>query len=531
MFKETGSSNGNLQAKQALHDQGLLHAGDTQPLRIFAGTGDISGLTLYSSKPVDITATQDVRDVALYIQNTSTRSLSVVSAGRDVIAYDANSPLLVTSRSNGNALYGNPQSGDIQISGPGTLEVLTGRNLDLGVGAGNSDGTGTGITSIGNSRNPYLDFAGANIIAAAGIGEASSLSSSRVDFPAFIAKYVKAGDGSAHLQELGYTQNEFDALASEMQDQIALRVFYLVLRDAGRDHNNPDKPGYKNYTSGTEAIASLFPGNLWNGSINTESRDIRTKNGGDINLLTPGGGLTLATTTIGNPQAPPGIITEAGGEISVFTHTNVSLGISRIFTLRGGNEIIWSSVGNIAAGSSSKTVQSASPTRVLIDPQSANVITDLAGLATGGGIGVLASVAGMKPGNVDLIAPVGTIDAGDAGIRVSGNLNISAAVVSNSGNIAAGGTSSGTAPSAPSGPSVGSISAASTTAGASTASVDNASRQESANRPAPAEEPLSFINVEVIGYGGGDGGGDGGENSDSKEDKQEDDNSSTSNSQ
>ena len=531
LFKETGSSNGNLQAKQALHDQGLLHAGDTQPLRIFAGTGDISGLTLYSSKPVDITATQDIRDVALYIQNTSTRSLSVVSAGRDVIAYDANSPLLVTSRSNGNALYGNPQSGDIQISGPGTLEVLTGRNLDLGVGAGNSDGTGTGITSIGNSRNPYLDFAGANIIAAAGIGEASSLSSSRVDFPAFIAKYVKAGDGSAHLQELGYTQNEFDALASEMQDQIALRVFYLVLRDAGRDHNNPDKPGYKNYTSGTEAIASLFPGNLWNGSINTESRDIRTKNGGDINLLTPGGGLTLATTTIGNPQAPPGIITEAGGEISVFTHTNVSLGISRIFTLRGGNEIIWSSVGNIAAGSSSKTVQSASPTRVLIDPQSANVITDLAGLATGGGIGVLASVAGMKPGNVDLIAPVGTIDAGDAGIRVSGNLNISAAVVSNSGNIAAGGTSSGTAPSAPSGPSVGSISAASTTAGASTASVDNASRQESANRPAPAEEPLSFINVEVIGYGGGDGGGDGGENSDSKEDKQEDDNSSTSNSQ
>ncbi len=527
LFKETGSTNGNLQAKQALHDQGLLHAGDTQPLRIFAGTGDISGVTLYSAKPVDITAAQDIRDVALYIQNTSSSSLSVVSAGRDLIAYDANSPLLVTSRSNGNALYGNPQSGDIQISGPGTLEVLTGRNLDLGVGAGNSDGTGTGITSIGNSRNPYLDFVGANIIAAAGIGEASSLSSSRADFPAFIAEYVKAGDGSTHLQELGYTQNEFDALASEMQDQIALRVFYLVLRDAGRDHNNPEKPGYKNYTSGIEAIASLFPGNQWNGSINTESRDIRTKNGGDINLLTPGGGLTLATTTIGNPQAPPGIITEAGGEISVFTHTNVNLGISRIFTLRGGNEIIWSSVGNIAAGSSSKTVQSASPTRVLIDPQSANVITDLAGLATGGGIGVLASVAGMKPGNVDLIAPVGTIDAGDAGIRVSGNLNISAAVVTNSGNIAAGGTSSGTAPSAPSGPSVGSISAASTTAGASTASVDNASRQESASRPAPADEQLSFINVEVIGYGGSDGG----ENNDSKEDKPEDDNSSTSNSQ
>ena len=521
LFKETGSTNGNLQTKQALHAQRILHAGDTQPLRIYAGTGDISDLTLYSAKPVEITAAEDIRDIALYIQNVSPSSLSVVSAGRDIIAYDANSPLQVISRSSGNALYGNPQSGDLQISGPGTLEVLTGRNLDLGIGAGNSDGTGTGITSIGNARNPYLDFSGANIIAAAGIGAAPSLETSSADFPAFIAKYVKAGDGAAHLQELGYTQNEFDAFTSKMQDQIALQVFYLVLRDAGRDHNNPDKPGYKNYTSGTEAIASLFPGTQWNGNINTESRDIRTKNGGRINLLIPGGGLTLATTTIGNPLAPPGIITESGGDISIFTHANVSLGISRIFTLRGGNEIIWSAIGNIAAGSSSKTVQSAPPTRVLIDPQSANVITDLAGLATGGGIGVLASVAGMKPGNVDLIAPVGTIDAGDAGIRVSGNLNISAAVVANSGNIAAGGTSTGTAPSAPSAPSVSSMSAASTTAGASATAVENASKQEAATSAPPAEAPLSFISVEVIGYGGGDGE----ENGDGNADKQEEDHS------
>ena len=35
--------------------------------------------------------------------------------------------------------------------------------------------------------------------------------------------------------------------------------------------------------------------------------------------------------------------------------------------------IIWSSDGNIAAGSASKTVASAPPTRVLIDPQSADV--------------------------------------------------------------------------------------------------------------------------------------------------------------
>ena len=59
-------------------------------------------------------------------------------------------------------------------------------------------------------------------------------------------------------------------------------------------------------------------------------------------------------------------------------------------------------------------VQSAPPTQVLVDPQSADVQTDLAGLATGGGIGVLATLAGVAPGNVDLIAPVGVIDAGRA---------------------------------------------------------------------------------------------------------------------
>ena len=66
---------------------------------------------------------------------------------------------------------------------------------------------------------------------------------------------------------------------------------------------------------------------------------------------------------------------------------------------------MWSSVGNIDAGASSRTVQSAPPTRVLVDSQSANVQTDLAGLATGGGIGVLETVIGAPPGNVDLSRP------------------------------------------------------------------------------------------------------------------------------
>ncbi len=65
-----------------------------------------------------------------------------------------------------------------------------------------------------------------------------------------------------------------------------------------------------------------------------------------------------------------------------------------------------------------------------------DVKNDLAGLATGGGIGVLATLAGLMPGDVDLIAPGGAIDAGDAGIRSAGNLNVAATTLLNSDNIA-----------------------------------------------------------------------------------------------
>ncbi|MEI7953522.1 MAG: filamentous hemagglutinin family protein [Verrucomicrobiota bacterium] len=503
-FAESGSTNQVLQTKQRLHGGAILHAGDSQPLRIYASSGDISGLTLYSAKELRVVAGRDITDVAFYSQNLGAADVSLVSAGRDITAYDAASLLRSQATATGNALNlgEHPLAGDIQMGGPGTLEVLAGRNLDLGSGASNADGTGSGITSIGNARNPYLPFTGAAIIAGAGIGNSGSLAASQLDFSAFITQFIKSADGTAHLLELGLTQDQFDKRDHEQQDQLALEVFYLVLRDAGRDHGRPQSPGYRNYDAGEAAIAALFPGSGWSGSINTQERDIRTKNGGDISLFAPGGSLALASIRLGNPLTPPGIVTEAGGNINVFTRNNVDLGISRIFTLRGGNEIIWSSVGNIAAGSSSKTVQAAPPTRVLIDPQSADVKTDLAGLATGGGIGVLTSVAGVRPGNVDLIAPVGTIDAGDAGIRVSGNLNISAAIVTNAGNISAGGTSSGTtAAGAPAAPSVSSISAASNTAAAGNTSVAEAGRHESPP-PAPAETALSIINVEVIGYGG-----------------------------
>jgi hypothetical protein len=527
-FTESGSTEGIfgvIETQEALNAPGILHAGDPNPVIIYANGGSISGVTLYSPKVTQVIAGQDITDVALYIQNTSASDVSVVSAGRDITLYDPNSVLRQEAQQPGTTTQasnqllagfqanvsvpasGSPTAGDIQISGPGALEVLAGGNLDLGDGPNNPDGTGVGITSIGNGRNPFLPFAGASVIAAAGLGAPGSLATNPdINIGTFITQFVNGNTSgaSSYLSELGLGTVSIDSLPAEQRAIIALDVFYLILRDAGRAHT----AGTGGYSTGTEAISKLFGTTTGMGDITTQDRSIVTASGGDVDLAAPGGGLTLQTNSRTPTLAPPGIITQDGGNINIFTNTDVNLGISRIFTLRGGNIIIWSSNGSIAAGNAPKTVQSAPPTRVLVNPQSANVETDLAGLATGGGIGVLATVAGVPPGNVDLIAPNGVVDAGDAGIRATGNLNIAATAVLNASNIQVSGTSSGTPVAAVvAAPNIGGLTAGNATT-ASTAQTANDLTKSQGPSATPAPESDSAISVEVVGYGGGDGSSD-----------------------
>ena len=528
-FNETGSTQGSIQAKQTLHDQALLHADDLTPVYLYALNGDISDLTLFSPKASRIDAGRDITNISFYLQNSRAKDMSVVSAGRDLLAYNEQSHWRTAATADGNSISAAPPSsddfswdplingltGDIQITGPGTLEVLTGRNFDLGIGASRPNGTGVGILSLGNARNPYLPFGGADIVAAAGIGSSYALNGSSLHFSDFISKYLATPAGGRYLSEYAasflsgdaripgkspkLTLASFKALPAEQKDAVALNLFYLILRDAGRDHNLGVVGAY---TTGFGAITSLFGATHEQGDITLTSREIKTKSGGNIAVLAPNGQLTVGYDISGNQAVDQGILTEDFGNISIFTNNNVTVGTSRIFTLRGGNEIIWSSAGNIAAGSSSKTVQSAPPTRVLIDPQSGDVQTDLAGLATGGGIGVLATVPGVPIGAVDLIAPVGVIDAGDAGIRATGNLNIAAVTVLNASNIQVSGASVGTP--AVSVPSV-SVSAPAAPANTSTQNTGQAAAEAEKRREAErTQEVLSSIfDVTVIGYGGG----------------------------
>ena len=264
-FNETGSTVGSaavLQTKQALHAPGLLHLDDPAPVHVYATNGDVSGLTLFAGKPLRLISGRDVTDIALFIQNNHTDDITLVAAARDLIAYAPNSPLRVIARMPGNILNQNaqPATGDIQINGPGTLEVLAGRNFDLGVGPSNADRTGLGITSIGNARNPFLPFAGADIVGGAGIGASSGLGNSALNFADFEAQFLdpdSAGDAAMrYLPELGkllgltnasnaQVWDTFQQLPDEQQDNLSLQIFYLVLRDSGRDRNDPDSPGFR----------------------------------------------------------------------------------------------------------------------------------------------------------------------------------------------------------------------------------------------------------------------------------------------
>ena len=528
----TGDVYGRLQTKQNLHAATSVRAAATEPVRLVAGSGDISGLTLYSSQVTDLRAGRDISDVGLYLQNLSAADVSVVSAGRDILLYNpdsalrtqavgATSTLLGTSSRAPGPGNGNPTSGDLQIGGAGTLSVLAGRNLDLGntlppddgISGGlksPGDGTAVGLTSIGNARNLSLPDTGARIVIGVGVGDAS-----KIDAPAFATAFLNpatAGANSARYLPalaalLGLSGSgdaavwsAYAALPADARTRFALSLFNQVLRDAGRDHNNAASAGFGTYAAGFSAIEKLFPGSTWQGDLRLSSRELITSANSDVLIFAPGGGVNLGSE-LSTSETPPGIITERGGDIAIFTRDNVDIGSQRIFTLRGGDILIWSSTGNIAAGSSSTTLQSASPTRVVVDPQSGDVQTDLAGLATGGGIGVLAAVKDVPPGNVDLIAPVGTIDAGDAGIRSAGNISIAALTVLNAANISAGGATTG-APAAPAPAMSVATTAASPKTGADSAAENIAAQAGKA--ATDANKMPSLVTIEVFGYGGGD---------------------------
>jgi len=447
------------------HSDPLLHQRDAAPIRIVAASGSIEGngnRSALFSKSAIVQAALDIRDFWVQGQNLRPSDTTSLSAGRDVV-FDADA--------NSNSR--------IQLDGPGRLVVAAGHNVDLGASYG--------IVTRGNVGNPYLPDAGASVSVLAGLGRGADGSARMPDYAGFAARYPDA---------LGKSPAAVD------------QMFYDVLKQTGREAATAGG----DHARGYDAIATLFPEKSYQGDVNLFFSQIKTLHGGDIDIMAPGGLVNAGLANPGafsKPASDLGIVTVGGGSVHAFARNDFLVNQSRVFTLQGGDILIWSSLGNIDAGKGSRTASATPPPQLRVDANGQFVLDTTQSIA-GSGIGVLLGNAGVKPGDVDLIAPVGTISAGDAGVRAAGNLFLDGVIVGDPGGFQAGGISVGV-PVADAGGVGAGLTGASSLAnpgnGADEATKSLAeSGRESEQAMARMKQALadfkpSFLTVEVIGVG------------------------------
>jgi hypothetical protein len=457
---------------------------------------------MYLAKPAHIVAGRDVKNLTVASQHTAPGDTTSITAGRD-ITYN-------TGRTPRGDLQ--PNSGAIVVDGPGALELVAGRTLDLQ--------TSSGITTRGDIVNPALPSEGASVNVLVGQGN------QQPQFDQFLDKYLRQSTvyDAALLAYVGRVTGETPASKSDALEVFgslspaAQRVFlegvlFGELRASGRE---AAASANQDFRRGFTALETLFPGtnpdvdlgetNPYAGDINLYFSRIYTFDGGDIGLLAPGGllnaGLATPPTAFGITKAASqlGIVAQSTGSVSALVYDDFAVNESRVFAADGGNILVWSTRGDIDAGRGAKTAISAPPPVVSFDANGNVQVTFPAALA-GSGIRTLATSADRKPGDVDLFAPRGVVNAGDAGI-VAGNLTIAATAVLGADNISVSGVSVGVPvdtggfATALSGVSAVAASAANTAEEAVTPS-----RQQTESETPLAAQALGFLDVFITGFG------------------------------
>jgi filamentous hemagglutinin family protein len=311
---------------------------------------------------------------------------------------------------------------------------------------------------------------------------------------------------------LGYTDN----LATYQTDPSTINA----------DH--PLGVPVKKLVNGQPAIAERVE----TGNVDLRLSTVQTSRGGDVTILGPGGSfvagsvvrtesqinrritaynvateIDMSDLVSGNylavlgsrgqirsiPAGFEGILTLRGGQIRSFTDGNFALNQSRLFAQRGGDITLWSSNGDLNAGQGPKNASSFPPIVLRFDPNAYSEV-DSAGSVAGAGIGAFKATPDDPSSAVRLIAPVGTVDAGDAGVRASGDVFVAAARVANADSFAAGGAVSGV-------PSVAVAAAPPAPASAASALAASVMRSDDAMRE--NAQRMARIFVDVLGYVGG----------------------------
>ena len=476
---------------------GDVHAGNPTPAWFVAGR-DILNLTAAVPEAADIEAGRDIVSLYYFGQNLSPTDTTLIYAGRN-FTY----PLQFGSNGSPDI----PVVG-VQLGGPGNLDILAGGDINLGFS--------NGVVTVGNLVNANLPTAtGANVTMVAGLGQGpqsyttfyQDIIAPSATYQQELVSYVESLTGQSNLS-VAAADTEFSALSGNQQLPFVDNVFFNELNLSGEEENTTRGAGF---TRGYAAIDALFPGTRSGQPSTSDDLDltysqIYTQSGGNIALLVPGGTINvgLAVPPAGassKPASSLGIVAEGPGNVDIYSLGSVNVDSSRIFTLGGGNILIWSDLGSIDAGEGSKTSLSAPPPVYQVNSKGNLVITSDPAVA-GSGIRTIQTNPTQPFGDVNLIAPAGTVNAGEAGIGAAGSINIAALTVLNVANISSGGTATGVPPlvSGVTASLAGAASAASSATSSVTSAIDSAAAASTQQAPI-AQSAISWLDVFVTGLG------------------------------
>ncbi|WP_227816851.1 two-partner secretion domain-containing protein [Nitrogeniibacter aestuarii] len=490
-----------------------LHAGDDDPARIVAVNGDISG-SFVISKAAEVVAGGDVRNLRLITAHDDHLDTTRVEAGGDIVVTEQRE-----AATNARLL----SDAGIIVHGPGELLVRAGGDVNLGTGEGIRS-VGNSVHSVlpdggANVRviagRPATIDAGAfalryltpgsearaELVAwlnasghsvadtdAAVAAFATLDESAQIEFAshwlrqAFISTYLNgAGDRDYTRQWSDYaTRRGLPADAASAGDRDLDRFRYQVLWQeliaAGSAAEvvkadaeaNPGKYSAAElssetlYARGFEALdlAGLSKPFGINGDARLVFSQVKTEDGGNLDILVPGGSLDVGL--VNQPAGFSKSASELGivatrGDVNILVDDSIAVNQSRVFALDGGDILMWASTGDVGAGSGERTALSAPPPVLTIDRFTGAVKLEYQGATSGSGIATIFTDASITSGgNVRLYAPAGIIDAGEAGIQSSGNLELGAIAVQGADLIVSAGSSNVAA--APSVPQVASVS-------------------------------------------------------------------------
>ena len=499
----------NVNAPSPIHAGAYAADGlpDPVPARVVALDGDVSFIApagsssiLDIAKPVDVIAGGDIINPNLFVQQFSSANITNVTAGGKIGYTDA--------RDSTGALL--PNVAGITVAGPGRLEIQAGSSVDLQ--------TSAGISTIGNLDNPALPAQGADITVSAGVSQTPQYQSfintylTQSDaYDSDLIQYVEQLNGTTGLDK-SQALTALDGMSAEQQAPLLQQILFDELRAGGRAAAGAG-PDHGNFTSAFDALTTLFPNSdaasakddPYSGDILLYFSKVYTQNGGDINLIAPGGlvnvGLAEAPSAFGLQKQPSdlGIVAQQQGSINVVSYSDIDVNQSRVFAADGGNILMWSTRGNIDAGRGARSAISAPPPTVTFNPASGAFTVAYPPALTGSGIQALTTTPGTPPGSVDLFAPHGVVNANEAGI-VAGNITIYAVQVLGTNNISFSGTAVGV-PVAVTGLGVSLAGASSAGAAAGSVGESTVTQSSGQNQAPQAQAALNWLDVFILGLG------------------------------